>query len=169
MERKTITVYVGLGGKVSLKTTLQPKDSVGKSIARMIADDLVGYAEVKAEALKASWDVLITDGSHDLHFMGSPVSKRITASIDSEKVKRCDLPHERFDIVAEFIGYDLPEWRTWKVEDKVSMRFDDFDGKGVVNCYISSVHADHAVAMDADANRYYIDDTTQHMFEKGWA
>lgn len=61
------------------------------------------------------------------------------------------------------------EWRTVKVGDRVTHEYNDFDGRGVLNCYISSVHDDHAIAMDADAIRYWIDDDTQDMFKKGWA
>lgn len=61
------------------------------------------------------------------------------------------------------------EWRTVKVGDRVTHEYNDFDGHGVLNCYISSVHDDHAIAMDADAIRYWIDDDTQDMFKKGWA
>lgn len=62
----------------------------------------------------------------------------------------------------------MVEWSDLKVGDRVNHHWGEFDGKGVLNCYISSVHKDHAIAMDYDAIRYWIDDDTQHMFEKGW-
>lgn len=59
-------------------------------------------------------------------------------------------------------------WESLEVGDRVCFRWDEFDGKGTLNCYISSIHKDHAIAMDYDANRYWIDDDTKHMFQKGW-
>lgn len=59
-------------------------------------------------------------------------------------------------------------WNSVRVGDRVTYRYNDFDGSGTINCYISSVHKDHAIAMDADAIRYWIDEDTQHMFSKGW-
>lgn len=60
-------------------------------------------------------------------------------------------------------------WKNVKVGDAVTYEYNDFDGHGIVYCYISSVHNDHAIAMDADAIRYWVDADTQHMFSKGWA
>lgn len=62
----------------------------------------------------------------------------------------------------------MADWRTLGIGDRVSYRWNDPDGSGVLNCYISSTHEDHAIAMDYDAARYWVDDDTQHMFEKGW-
>lgn len=59
-------------------------------------------------------------------------------------------------------------WREWTVGERVTYEYNDFDGSGKIPCYISSVHNDHAIAMDADAIRYWVDNDTEHMFHKEW-
>lgn len=62
----------------------------------------------------------------------------------------------------------MRSWESLKVGDRVAFKCDEFDGHGILNMYVSSVHDDHAIAMDFDAQRYWIDEDTQHMFMKGW-
>lgn len=63
----------------------------------------------------------------------------------------------------------IMSWKTMEVGDRVTYHYTGFDGSGSLFCYITSVHEDHAIAMDYDAIRYWVDDETEYMFSKGWA
>lgn len=107
MEARTITVLTALGGQVSGKSVWSMNDSAGQSIARMVIDDIVGYAKIKADQHKVSFDVSISDGQHELLFTGTHDSEDIKCYMDGKPQEALESASDRFSEVCEFVGYEL--------------------------------------------------------------
>lgn len=106
MAKRTFTLRVGLGGQISNKIVWDARDTAGESIVRMMADDLIGYAQIKADECDCTFDVSIDDGNHELLFMGKPHSDRLQVKLDGEDTDKF-YGYDRFRTVAEFIGYEM--------------------------------------------------------------
>lgn len=99
-----ITVTVMLGGQVSAKTKWDTSDNAGLSIARMAIDDMVSYAEIKAERYNVNYRVSIRKGRHEMVLMDAPDGNTV-ALLDGKPTEPIQTGSDRFTIVSEFIGY----------------------------------------------------------------
>ena len=107
MKARTITVTVALGGQISAKSVWNMNDSAGQSITRMVIDDIIGYAKIKADQHRVSFDVSISNGQHELLFTGTHDSEDIRCYMDGDPQKALEADCDRFLKVSKFVGYEL--------------------------------------------------------------
>lgn len=63
----------------------------------------------------------------------------------------------------------MVNYKELKVGDELIFHWDDFDGSGEKECTVVDILEDSAVANHIDGiyeERYWIDEDTQHMFDK---
>ena len=105
---KKYTIAVGVGGQMTNKIVMDVRNENGLAIARLTADEFLGFAQIRGEAENKPYKMSISDGEHELLFVGRVGEEGVEAFYDNEPTGKVIKTYVgRYDECAAFIGHEL--------------------------------------------------------------
>lgn len=90
MAKKTIVARTYIAGEPIGKFTYDTNENneLGKKMARLFLDELVGYVRAMRDDEKASWAITYTDGEEELTYRNGRTKDDIVIEIDGERSRQ---------------------------------------------------------------------------------